>query len=309
MKTKATYLLFGFLIFSLGFISCSSDDDNSSDTPEEEQNDCVDYEPSNASNVINGVWEEPNNTDTYINEITIPDDLGGGYIRVFLSQNHPDLRPTLIVDNDLNDGAAIISGSSAGTNNELVREAYFSVYPGMNYSIEVSPFFNAPSDDYPIDYALEWEFFSKVDCFELNDNQAQAKKILLGETIEAYAIAGYRDWSLASGAPQTYDWYKVELDAAGKLETEVLALPNDMRIQMRLFKPDGNTEQIDFEWLGSETNENNGRRSKITSTNILNPGTYYIELHSENVTRKAENDTQPIPNHFNTTYRIKTRKQ
>jgi len=306
MKTKAAYFLSGILILSLAITSCSSDDDTT--PPIVAENDCVDYDPTSASNVINGVWEEPNNTDTYIDEITIPDDFGGGYIRVFLSQSHPDLKPWLTVDNDLNDGAAIISGSSAGTNNELVREAYFSVYPGMNYSIEVSPFFNAPVDDYPIDYTLEWEFFSRVDCFELNDSQSQAKKILLGETIEAYAIAGYRDWTLTSSAPETYDWYKVELNEAGKLETEVLALPNDMRIQMRLFKPDGNTEQIDFEWLGSETNENNGRRSKITSTNILNPGTYYIELHSENATRKAENDTQPIPSHFNTTYKIKTRK-
>ncbi len=61
--------------------------------------------------------------------------------------------------------------------------AYFSVYPGMKYSLETFPFFNAA--DYPVDYTITWDFVSQVDCFEPNDVFSDAKKVLVDETIEA----------------------------------------------------------------------------------------------------------------------------
>lgn len=292
----------------LAFVtSCSSDDDTVVPIPILEVNECVPYTATDAGAIINGTWSEANERDRYIDEIVIPADLGGGYVKVLLSQSDPDLRPWLTIDNELDVGGAMVSGSSATTNNELVREAYFSVHPGMSYSLEVFPFFNAAN--YPVDYTLEWEFFSRIDCFENNDTQSQAKKILFDETIEAYAIAGHIDYGVGAFDDQTYDWYKVELNEASVIEAEVLDMPNDMRITMRIFNPDGSTEVVDFEWISPETSNNNGRLSKITSTQVLNPGTYFIELHSDFVqSRVAANDLQPIPNHFNNTYKIEVTK-
>lgn len=307
MKTKSIYLLFAFFSVLILLPSCGSDD--STETPEEEQNECVDYTPTSASNIINGVWEEPNNFDTYVDEITIPEDFGGGYVRVYLTQNHPDVRPALVINTTEDfSGGVIISGSSNQTNDELSREAFFSVYPGMNYSIEVSDFVSVPQDDYPINYTLEWEFISKVDCWEFNDTRATAKKVLLDETIEAYAIAGFRDWFVPPNSDQTFDWYKVKIEEAGKLEVEILSMPNDMLLQMNLYNEDGSSRDYSFEWTSPEVDPANlGRLSKITSLDVLSPGTYYITLQSKNVIRKSENDTQSIPNHFNTTYKLKTK--
>ena len=306
-KHQKNTLYIGSLIIAFSIFSCSSDDDVVVSPPIQEVNDCEPYVPTPASGTINGTWSEVNERDLYDNLITIPNDLGGGYVRVELSQNDPDLKPWLTVDNDFDAGGAIIGGSSVQTNNELNRTAYFSVHPGSSFSVEVFPFFNA--DNYPVDYTLEWEFISRIDCFEQNDTQGHAKKILFNETIEAYAIAGYIDYFVASGDDQTYDWYKVELDESGTIEAEVLDMPNDMRITMRLFNTGGSTIPVNFEWIGSETDLNRGRLSKITSSSVLNPGTYYVELHADFVeSRKSNNDLEPIPEHFNKTYKIKAIK-
>jgi len=294
-----TLILIGLMIFS-----CGSDDDATADP--QEFNECETYEPTLASGTFEGRWDEANEHDVY--NISIPGDVGGGYVKVSLTQGNPGLIPALFVDNNLDAGGTIIGGSAAQTNNTSARIAYFSVHPNSTFSVEVYPFVNAPM--YPADYNLEWEFFSKVDCFEQNDTQAQAKKILFDETIEAYAIAGYTDYFIDAFDDRTYDWYKVNLDEPGIIESEVLDMPNDMRITMRFFDASGSVVASNFEWFGAETDLNRGRLSKITSSSILQPGTYYIELHSDFVlSRKSNSDLEPIPEHFNKTYVIKTKKQ
>ncbi|WP_152604771.1 hypothetical protein [Psychroserpens jangbogonensis] len=307
-KHKKNTFYIGLLLIGLALFSCSSDDDTETPPPILEVNDCELYEPTPASGSINATWEMANERDVYANFITIPSDPGGGYVTVTLSQSATGLIPALFVDNDFDAGGTIIGGSAAQTNNVSNRVASFSVHPGASYSVEVYPFFNAA--DYPVDYTLEWEFFGRIDCFEQNDTQGQAKKILFDETIEAYAIAGFTDYFIASGDDKTYDWYKVELDEPSAIEVEVLDMPNDMRISMRLINTAGTLAGYDFDWLGAETSLNRGRLSKITSTSILNPGTYYIELHADFVeSRKSNSDLDPIPEHFNTTYKIKAKKQ
>lgn len=301
--------ILGTSLLAVMVFSCTSDDD----TPPisaNEKNDCVTYAPTELSNTISGTWSEPNEIDDYIDGISIPADVGGGYVKVNLSQSNEKLRPTLIIDNDLESGAAIISGSSVQTNNKLTREAYFPVHPNESYSIRAYPFFNADAEDYPIDYTISWEFISKVDCFEPNDEILEAKKILLGETIEAYAISGYRDYFIDAFSPNTYDWYKIVLDDAAIIEAEVLDMPKDMRITMRLFETSDSIVSYDFEWLSAEVDNNNGRRSKITSSNVLEPGTYYIELHADFVKSRISNsDLEPIPEHFDKSYKIRASKK
>lgn len=308
-KQKKTIYVIGLLIIGLAIFSCSSDNDTVAPlpTPIQEVNDCEPYSATPASGSTNGTWDVANERDRYPNLINIPSDPGGGYVQVTLSQSDGDLIPALFVDNDLDSGGTIIGGSAAQTNDESNRIAYFSVHPGSSFSVEVYPFFNAPA--YPVDYTITWEFVSRVDCFEQNDTRSQAKKILFNEIIEAYAIAGFTDYFIAAGDDRTFDWYKVEIDEARVIEVEVLDMPNDMRISMRLFNSSGSIAGYDFEWLGAETNLNRGRLSKITSTSALNPGTYFIELHADFVeSRKSNSDLEPIPEHFNKTYKIKAQK-
>lgn len=101
----------------------------------------------------------------------------------------------------------------------------------------------------------------------------------------------------------------MELVEPSAIEVEVLDMPNDMRISMRLINTSGSLAGYDFEWLGSGTNLNRGRLSKITSSSILDPGTYYIELHADFVeSRSSNSDLEPIPEHFDKTYKIKAKK-
>lgn len=293
------------LLITVVLYSCSSDD---TETPfQQAVNDCEVYDPTPASGTINGTWDVINERDRYPNLITIPSDPGGGYVKVNLTQSGEGLIPALAVDNDFDSGGTIIGGSAAQTNNPSSRIAYFSVHPGSSFSVEIFPFFNA--DSYPVEYTLEWEFISRIDCFEQNDTKSQAKKILFDETIEAYALAGHIDYFIAAGDDKTYDWYKVELVEPSAIEVEVLDMPNDMRISMRLINTSGSLAGYDFEWLGSGTNLNRGRLSKITSSSILDPGTYYIELHADFVeSRSSNSDLEPIPEHFDKTYKIKAKK-
>ena len=282
---------------------------NEDDVKQIEKNDCNPYVASDFTKTISGIWAKPNERDEYLDAIVIPNDAGGGYVKVVLSQSHSELRPALIVDNDFNEGGAIISGSSATTNNELIREAHFSVHPGMKYSLIAYPFFNAPTDDYPVDYTITYEFVSKVDCFEPNDTRVEAKKVLMAETIEAYAIAGHKRYVVGALDDHTYDWYKIELKERGQPIVEILDLPTDMRIVTRWFNQ--KDEQIggDFVFTGPDlgTPFERGRTSINTTSQILDAGVYYIEVHADFLEngRKAHNDTKPIPAHFNKAYKMR----
>ncbi|MEZ5008565.1 MAG: hypothetical protein R2753_10500 [Chitinophagales bacterium] len=305
MKTKYVFQAIIAALFIFQTTSC--DDDTIEDMQPQEKSECIPYTPTAASGSKQDSWSAPNERDRLSDFIVIPPDLGGGYVKVKLTQNDPDLRPAMIIDTDFS-GAAIISGSSAGTNNELIREAYFSVHPNSKYSIEVYPFFNA--DNYPVDYTIEWEFFSKVDCWESNDVINDAKKILIGETNEAYAIAGHIEDNVGALDENTYDWYKVELDTISKIKFEILDLPKDMRIVSRLFELNNPSAiSTNFEFTGSDfgLDFNRGMTSIFTTTQELNPGTYYIEVHPDFLKdgRKANNDQSIIPEHFNKTYKFK----
>ncbi|GEM_PF-4170006 len=288
-------------IILLAFLAFSCNDDNMKQV---EKNDCQVYSPNSFTNTITDSWEKINERKEHIDAIVIPEDAGGGYVKVELTQSDPDLRPTLSVSIA---GSKIIGGSSTQTNNKLNRVAYFSVYPGMKYSLKTFPFFNAAA--YPVDYTITWDFVSQMDCFEPNDTKTDAKKVLIDDTIEAYAIAGHKEYFVSSFAEQTYDWYKVELKEPGQLKIEVLDLPKDIRIVTRVFSQDNDHISSDFLFTGSDfgASFDRGRTSINTTSNVLDPGVYYIELHPDFFEhgKKANSDLDPIPDHFNKTYKMK----
>ncbi len=250
------------------------------------------------SNSVNGSWKVPNEKDDYHDFIVIPQNASPGYVKVTLTQNDEDLRPAMVISRDLNKGGAIISGSSAKTNNPYNRTAYFSVHPGMTYSVRVYPFFNADTKDYPVPYTLSWEFTDRPDAYEPNDTRNDAKPIRLNEPIEAYAIAGYiKQYFIGSTDDNTYDWYQVTLDSSDRISAEVLEKPNDLDLNLRFITPAG--RQVGTESVST------GNIKKIRTRNALDPGTYYLEVHQRmKGPRKSENDTKPIPDHFDQPYKL-----
>jgi len=241
-------------------------------------------------------WAKANEEVEYHNFIVIPENVSPGYVKVSLTQGDKDLRPAMVISRDLNKGGAIISGSSAQTNNELHRTAYFSVHPGLTYSVKVRPFFNAKQ--YPVKYNLSWQFFERVDVYEPNDTREEAKLIKLNEEIEAYGISGYiKNYYVASNDPNTYDWYKVVLDSDQVLKVRVLQKPIDLNLVLRLYNDKGGAVGINY---SKETGEHD-----IKSSEILKKGTYYISTHIRmKGPRISNNDTKPIPDHYNTPYKL-----
>ena len=250
-----------------------------------------------AQNQTTSSWSEPNEKDDYHGFIVIPENVSPGYVKVSLTQNNKDLKPAMVISRDLKKPGAIISGSSAQTNDTFNRTAYFSVHPGMSYSVRVYPFFNAKTKDYPVSYTLAWEFIEKPDAYEPNDTQTQAKPIDLNKPIEAYAISGHiNQYYIRSNDENTYDWYKVTLDNDDKIQVSILDQPSDLEINLRLFT--GSGRQIGVE----KTNQS---PMAISTRSELSKGTYYLEVHPRmKGPRKSENDTKPIPDHFNTSYKL-----
>lgn len=309
MKTPISFLFIISLISLLS--SCSNDDDLINDMGcgiPQQTDDCTPYTTSEPTVMMqSGTWSEANEDDLYESLIQIPaDDLGGGYVFLKVTQGDQDLRPTLIITSSTPSGGAIVSGSSNNTNNELIREANFEVYPGMEYNVLVSPFFNAA--EYPVDYTISWAFFSRMDCFEPNNTFSEAKEILLDRSYEAYAIAGYIDNFVQGNDENTYDFYKVDITEAGQYEFELSAVPENMRLNSRWFNASGISISSTTTYLGSETDLNKGRPSINTTNAVIDPGTYIIEIHPSFYSTVAEYDNVDLPNHFNDPYTFEVRK-
>ena len=241
---------------------------------------------------IKGVWSKPNEEDVFYNSISIPKIAFPGYVKVTLTQSDENLKPKMVISSHNIASGAIISGSSAQTNNEQARTAYFSVYPGMNYDVMVAPFFNAKN--YPVTYNLKWEYFGKRDIYEPNDTQKQAKFIDFNKTISAFAIAGYIKNYIASNDHNILDWYSVVLKENKKIKITTLNTPSDVKLDVRIYDASGRALGISI------------KHDSITSSQNLSKGTYYIRMHirsnSSSAFEKADNDTQPVPDHFTKPY-------
>lgn len=277
---------------------------------------CEPYEPNSSSVLVAyGQYDSIPKYNLHEGLIEIPNDPGGGYVSVQVLSENQRVCPWLDVISDQDDGNGHIikRGVDPGT---FYSTAYFSVHPGMTYSLGTKFWMQTRPHNVrvsmPVKYRILWKFNSRVDCFEPNDDQSQAKLIPLDETVEAYAIAGYIDNGIRAGDPQTFDWYKVELDNAGILEAKALQVPGDGQLTMKLYNEDGRVHTT-TKWLGPDReydNINRGRLSKVTSSETVPAGTYYIETHFAYTKRKAHiQSNDPIPDHFNKTYKIMVTKK
>ncbi len=149
-------------------------------------------EPTVTDDAMTGDWSEPNERDSFT--ITVPDDAAGGILQVDLRADHPELIPMVIIRHvDYPDGAALLSGSAQGTEDEQLWTARFMALPGATYELEVAPFFNAPPDAHPVSYELTYSFEGLDDCYEANDTVEEASTIGINEEVDAVFAAGLFD--------------------------------------------------------------------------------------------------------------------
>ncbi len=248
---------------------------------------------------VNADWDENNDKDLYRGLIKIPAVAFPGYVKVTLTQNDKDLGPQMAITSARDKGGAIISGGVGNTENKNVRIAYFSVEPGMSYNVMVAPFNNAKSYVPPIQYQLKWEYTGLQDIYEPNNTKQQAKYLEFDKTITAYAVAGYIKNYVSTIGENTYDWYSIVLKESKKIKIEILEQPDDIDFVFRLFDANGNSQ-----YLTKSPNT-------ISSTYALGKGTYFIEMHARlkrGARRTAQYQSEPIPDHFNSPYKLKVTK-
>lgn len=287
--------------------NCNQDDDIDMMMEEEpEEDECISYDPIIESGIIEGVWTAANEKDSYPSFVTTPEDAGAGYYFIKLTQSDGELIPAFIVTSSTASGGAIISGSAIDTGNEQEREAYFAAHPGVSYDIDVSPFFNA--SEYPVSYTIDWGFLGKEDCFEPNDIQNDAKLILVDNSYEAFMLPGFVRNVIASNEDQTNDWYKIIITESGQYNFEISGLPNNMRLTSSWKNQNGSTIASDFVFLGASTSDDKGRTSTNTTLDLINPGTYFIEVNASNYSSISRNKNEPKPDHFDTPYSFIVKK-
>lgn len=268
-----------------------------------EDHDCNDYFPTPSSGDVSDQWDAPNDEDVFTGLVVTPSDPGGGIWTVTVSTGDPVI-PYLYIG-DLGQGGAITSGTAIGTSNEQQRKCSFLGYPNISYSVIARSGYNAPSSEYPWDYNVSWSFQSRVDCYEPNDFMEDAKAVPTNEDLEAYALGGLIDNYLSTGADQTYDWYKFELDATTpNLRIDLTQSPQDARLTMTLLYANGVVAPMSFNIVDPGGVNQTGRTFYMENTRELEPGTYYLQQHHD-YSRAVVNHDTPIPDNWNTKYKFR----
>jgi hypothetical protein len=267
------------------------------------QSDCVPYEPTDAGQTVNGIWDAAFEIDTY--SFTVPSDPGGGYVTVRVGTDSPS-RPHMRIIPPSGQGVVAQSAPSFPGPSPQSLEVAFEVAPGTSFELEI--FEDAVSSVFPVNYTWGWTFVSRVDCFERNNASpadwpapiSVAKRILLDQELEAYSLAGHQTYAISAVEPQNFDWFTFTLSEAQTIEASTLSVPADQQIRIRLFDSEGLVVADTVPELGDT-----GTIGPIT----LPAGSYYLDLHPE-IRGEASvtlSESGSIPEHFNTPYRFVVR--
>jgi uncharacterized protein (TIGR03437 family) len=182
-------------------------------------------------------------------------------------------------------------------------EVAFEVDAGTTFTLEIFEDAVSQPAAFPVAYRWGWTFVSRVDCYEANDGIpnnwpepiAGSKTIPLNQVLEAYSLAGHQTFAISAFDAQNYDWYDFTLDQPTEVWLATLTTPLNQSIRVRLFGDDGLTivDQV------PET----GQTGLIGPT-LLEPGTYYLDLHSEVRGDSAAvlSEGAAIPDHFDRPY-------
>ncbi|NOY93529.1 MAG: hypothetical protein GXP55_20285 [Deltaproteobacteria bacterium] len=254
-------------ILFLATAACGCATENVSNEPlSPELHECVPYTATSSSDTITGAYAVVN--DQPIDSLTAPDDPGGGFFELVLTTDNADLSPGFIVTAMGDESGAIIASTAAGSMDPTTMVGGFSAAPGQVYKIEFTAGQNAPADSYPIAFTLNWTFTGTMDCYEANDTADAARQVPVGTRIEAFSLAGFETNSLP--AKPYDDWYKVVLNRAATIESELITPPGDHRMRIRFWEADGTTQLANAGGsAGGET---------FTASASLEAGTYLMSV-------------------------------
>lgn len=269
-----------------------------------ELNDCSPYQVGDFIGSREGTWEHVNDSHSYPSLLPSVSEAGGGYYTLTLT-NSSGIVPGLIIRASNDTSGAITSGTAQGSDTPTERKTTFLVHPGMSYDVvaSYSSYITVPD---PVDYLISWTFTGKMDCYEHNNYFADAKSVPKNEIIEAYTLTGYTSNFNPRGAPQTFDYYKVQVFKPSKLKMELLQVPSTVKLRVNLLSSDGVTLGVNYDVISGDIDEDGGKFFTTTNS-VIQPGTYIVKIEVDGTRKTVINQFsgEEIPDHWNTPYKFK----
>lgn len=277
------------------FVACDNID-MESDPLSPDLHECTPYVATIVWDTIIGNYDAANDKPT--GSLTALAEAGGGYVEVSLTTESGTLVPGLQVRAVGDPSGAIISSSASGTMNPMEKKAGWSVAPGQSYDLTFTQGVNAPPEEYPVRYTLDWTFTGTMDCYEPNDTAPDAKQVPVGTTIEAFAMAGYTSNFLL--AVEYEDWYKIVLNRDSTIEAALTVAPGDHRMSIKFWEADGTTQLAH--------NTGNAGGETFTTTATLTAGTYLMSVEvADSEWATWDNDDAP-PAFWSAPYQVELRE-
>lgn len=259
------------LLLSLSLAACdggSSKDDTGAAGSEE--SDCQPWEPQDSSWDITDSIDNIGAVDAHT--ITPPTTRGDGIMRATMTFGKYDGSPRLSLLADSGDQfstASVHAGDPAAADYATTIFLEWSMATDDSVELQVDEFLaSATEGDYPIDYTLTLSWQDRVDCWEDNDTAAQAARMPIDATHEAWLLGTPASDSTLRDVGEE-DWYRVEIpqDAAGL--SVALTPPSDITVQIEAFSDQGVTA------IGSVAGYEGG---ESVSLDLDASGTVYLKV-------------------------------
>ncbi len=147
----------------------------------------------------------------------------------------------------------------------------FLAAPGTSYRLEGRQQGNANPNEYPFDWSISWSAVPIPDCWEPNNSMADASEIALGHVISGYINAGQTSGDEVPPA-EWLDFYQLEVEAAGTLTVDMMQVPGDGLVRVRVLDDAG-------EQVGTIEHPNEETEPFADVVELDGPGTYFIEVN------------------------------
>ena len=210
-----------------------ADADADTDADTDKNHDCVSYNPTSQEQDLSEDWFDNDDEDWYT--VTTPADPGGGIVTLSIVADNSIDRPWLNVYHGSKSGRALYSGSNEGESDASRIDIAFEAAASETFYIEAR--LSGGSASLPSSYTMTWSFASKVDCYEHNDEQTDARQVPTNTPLESYLIGGYQDQYLFSEAFD--DWYYFVLEETSEVTILTTQMPSDLWVDLRLYDESG----------------------------------------------------------------------
>lgn len=250
---------------------------------------CVKYEPAKVAGNQRGVWKTREDQQVVAIDVSDP---GGGLVKVTIGVTGTPTTANVRVKGLT--GEANEVGVNVGAGGEKQGGFVFRAQGGQHYELVLKPFVGLADGDNS--YSLSWSYEPLVDCYEHNDTKETARKIAVGESVQADAHAGMIAGDGLRVGPALVDFYKFELTAKTKLRLAVTKPDDSALVFEVLDAQDAGLASVDP--VGA------GGTELVSDDAELEAGTYWVRVAAFVGQATTQDSKEPIPAGWNRPYKF-----